>query len=152
MKPLVVLALALALAAPSLAAEKSPAKILEKLVGSRERAVTADDVRALGGNAGRLLIGVASDTHASRFRRARAILALRFAPSGEARDFLRAVIADKTGAVEGADVLDLASAVTALQPYGREVLGDVMPLVTHASADVRQAAVTTLGTLHAPEA
>jgi HEAT repeat protein len=125
---------------------------LDKLLGARERAPSADDVRALGPSGVRQLIGVATDARTSRLRRNRAILALRHVASAEAREFLRAVLADKKEAVEGADVLDLAAAVTALQPYGREVIADVLPLLTHASADVRHAAVVTLGAMHAPEA
>jgi hypothetical protein len=135
-----------------LAATAAWAGPLDKLLGGRERAPSADDVRALGPTAARQLIGVALDEQASRLRRNRAILALRHVPSGEAREFLRAVLADKREAVDGADVLDLAAAVTAMQPYGREVLADVLPFVTHGSADVRHAAVLTLGAMHAPEA
>lgn len=143
MKPLLLVAL---LCAPALAAP------IDRALGGREHAVSAEDVRALGPHADRVLIGVASDARVSRLRRARALLALRFAPSDESREFLRAVIADKRACVEGADVLDLSAAITSLSPYGREVLADVLPFAAHASADVRHATVVVLGAMQAPEA
>jgi HEAT repeat protein len=143
MKPLVLLLLI------SGAAWAAP---VDKVLMMREHVVTAEEVRALGPRADRLLIGVASDARSSRLRRARALLALRHVPSEEAREFLRAVIADKREAVEGADVLDLAAALTSLSPYGREVLTDLLAFVAHRSADVRHAAISALGAVHEPEA
>jgi hypothetical protein len=121
-------------------------------LGAREHLITAADVRGLGVHGDRVLIAAASDLKASRWRRARALIALRFAPSEESLAFLRAVIDEKKPASQGADVLDLAAAAGSLAPYGRAALPDLLPLVVHASADVRHAAAQALGTIDAPEA
>ena len=121
-------------------------------LSAREHAITAADVRALGAHGDRFLIAAAGDVKASRWRRARALIALRFAPSEESLAFLRAVIDEKKAASQGADVLDLAAAAASLAPYGRAALPDLLPLVVHASADVRHAAVQALGSIDAPEA
>jgi hypothetical protein len=125
---------------------------VDRLLGGREHVITAEEVRALGQNAGRILMGVFSDAHQSRLRRARALLALRFVPSDEVREFLRTVVHDRREAVEGADALDLAYAISALSPYGRDVLAELLPFLAHRSSDVRSAAVSTLGASGAPEA
>jgi hypothetical protein len=141
-KPLLFLLLSLpALAAP-----------VDAVLGAREHVITAAEVQSLGANADRLLIGAASDGKASRWRRARALLALQFAPSSESLAFLRFVIDGRREAKAGADVLELAAAVTSLHPYGKEALADLLPLATHASADVRHAVVQSLARIPAPEA
>jgi hypothetical protein len=142
MKPLLLILLALpAFAAPTR---------LDRILGAREHVITAAEVRSLGERPDRLLIAAASDDKASRWKRARALIALQHAPSEEALTFLRFVIANKQGALEGADVLELSCALSSLRPYGKDTLADVLPFLTHASADVRQAAVVTLSPL--PEA
>jgi hypothetical protein len=125
---------------------------LAEFLGARERVITAADVQSLGEKADRILIAAASDGKASRWRRARALLALQFAPSTESLTFLRAVIAEKKAAQAGADVLDLAAALTSLGPYGRDALPDLLPLLTHSSADVRHAVVQALSSIREPEA
>jgi hypothetical protein len=125
---------------------------IARALGGYERAPTADGVKQLGPDADRVLISVASDARTSRVRRMRAIYALRFVPSAEALTFLRAVLDEKRGAVEGADVLDLAAALGALSAHGPEVAGELLPFLTHRSADVRQAAAAALAHTQAPEA
>lgn len=125
---------------------------LDQILGAREHVITAAEVRSLGEHADRLLITAASDGKASRWRRARALLALRFAPSDESLQFLRAVIVDRKEAQSGAEVLELSAALTSLAPYGKQALPDLLPMATHASADVRHAVVQALGGISAPEA
>jgi HEAT repeat protein len=125
---------------------------VDRMLGAREHVITAAEVKSLGARADRLLIGAATDAKATRWRRARALLALRFAPSQEALAFLRALIDEKKQASQGADLLELAAALGSLQPYGREALPDLLPLATHPSADVRHAVVQALGEIAAPEA
>jgi hypothetical protein len=146
----------------SFAAQASPsdrrpaAGAADRILGAREHVITAAEVKSLGEHADRLLIAAASDGKSSRWRRARALVALRFAPSSESLAFLRAVIDEKKSFVEGAEVLELAAAAGSLAPYGPEALPDLLPLVTHASADVRHSVAQTLGSVYevsgAPEA
>jgi HEAT repeat protein len=131
----------------SVSAVAAPA---DRILGAREHVITAAEIRSLGEHADRLLIAAAADQKASRWRRARALIALKFAPSEESLAFLRAVVDEKKTASQGADLLDLAAALTSLQPYGNAVLPDLLPFLTHASADVRHAAVVALGAI--PEA
>jgi hypothetical protein len=117
---------------------------VDKILGAREHVITAEEIRALGEHADRILIGVASDAKSSHYKRTRAIIALRHAPSLETRDFLRDVLLRD-------DVLDLAAAIGSLQPYGDEIYADVLPFLTHANAGVRHAAVLTLAPIHEAE-
>jgi HEAT repeats len=142
MRPLFFLLLSL----PALA---SP---LDRILGAREHVITVEEVGSLGEHADRLLIAAAADQRAGRWRRARALVALRFAPSSESLAFLRAVIDEKKGAWHGADVLELAAALTSLAPYGVDALPDLLPLAAHPAADVRHAVVQALGAIAAPEA
>jgi hypothetical protein len=125
---------------------------LTRVLGGVERAPTAEAVRALGPAADRLLVAAASDGRTARLRRMRAIAALAFAPSAYARAFLLAVVRDQGGATRGADVLDVAAAAGALAVYGPTVAPTLVPLLAHASADVRQSAAAALGRARAPEA
>jgi hypothetical protein len=115
---------------------------MDRALGGIERGVDEARVRELGRDADRQLIRVATDPAISRLRRARAIYALGVVPSVLARDFLLAVLDEKSQAIEGADVADTAAAIDALAPYGAQVLGRITVLVTHKSADVRQATVS----------
>lgn len=135
------------------AAQAAPSsKELDRVLGGIERVAGPEDVRRLGSDADRVLIAVASDGRTSRLRRMRAILALQHAPTMEALDFLRAVLAEEGAAIEGPEVLDVAAALSALAPHGREVLSDLLPFLTHHSADVRQSAAAALAATRAPEA
>jgi hypothetical protein len=127
----------------------APNKV-DRILGAREHVITAAEVRALGERPDQLLIAAASDEKASRWKRARALIALQHAPSEDALQYLRFVISERKSAVEGADVLELGAALASLRPYGKVALADLLPFVTHSSADVRQAAVVTLAPL--PEA
>jgi hypothetical protein len=113
---------------------------VDKILGAREHVITAEEIRSLGEKADRILIGVAGDARSSHYKRTRAIIALRHAPSQESLAFLRDVLSHE-------DVLDLAAAIGSLQPYGDEVFADVLPFLTHANAGVRHAAVLTLAPL-----
>ena len=142
MRPLIFLLCSLpALAAP-----------VDRILGAREHVITAEEIKSLGDHVDRTLINAASDARASRWRRARARIALQFAPSEESLAFLRAVISEKKQASQGAEVLELAAALTSLAPYGREALPELLPLATHPSADVRHAVVQALGNIAEPEA
>jgi HEAT repeat protein len=151
MRSLFLLLLSLpALASPT---DRRPAAgAADRILGAREHVITAAEVKSLGEHADRLLIAAATDGKSSRWRRARALIALRFAPSSESLAFLRAVIDEKKSFVEGADALELAAAAGSLAPYGRDALPDLLPLVTHASTDVRHSVAAALGTMTEPEA
>lgn len=125
---------------------------VERVLGGYEHAPTAEEVKRLGTGADQVLIAVAQDARTSPIRRARAIGALRFVPSAGAHAFLRALIDEKARAPEGADVLDVASALAALAPYGREDLALELSYLAHASVELRHAAAAALGVIADAEA
>lgn len=125
---------------------------LDRLCGGYEHAPTAAEVRALGPAADERLIDYATAPSTSPIRRQRAIAALLFVPSTAAHQFLLDVLAREGRATRGVQVLDAAAALSALAPYGQPSLAIVLPYLTHASADVRQAAATTIGALGLPAA
>jgi len=144
------LLVSLLLAAPASAAPT--ARDFDAVLGGVERRLSATDLRRLGAAPDQALIAYAEDPHTSRVRRMRAILALRFAPSVSARAYLHDLLGQHGRATTGADVLDVAAAIGALSPYGREELATLLPYLSHASADVRQNAAASLAALHEPDA
>ncbi len=144
------------LALLSVAAHAAPSQRelarLDRLLAGVEHVPGADEIRRLGPGTDAALITYASDARASRLRRLRAVAALRFVPSIAAHAFLDQLVAERAKATDGADVLDLAAALGALIPYGHDALATELRYLTHASADVRQAAAAALGQLHEPDA
>jgi hypothetical protein len=116
---------------------------IEHILAGVEHTPTADEVKRLGADADQQLIDYAESPRATPIRRMRAILALRFVPSATARAYLSALLARQPGA------LDTAAALSALTPYGRDVLAQVQPYLVHPAADVRHAAVAAMTQLGA---
>jgi HEAT repeat protein len=135
--------------ATSAAADRRDAR-LAPVLGGIEHAPTEADVRRLGAGATSELLRAADDPTLSRLWRMRALYALRFVPSAAAHSFLLEVVAVRSSATEGADVLDYAAALGALTPYGSEELPTFLGALAHPSADVRHAAAAAIGLMKVP--
>lgn len=125
---------------------------LAPVLGGIEHAPTEADVRRLGATATSELLRAADDPTLSRLWRMRALYALRFVPSPAAHSFLLEVVAARSSATEGADVLDYAAALGALAPYGREELPTFLSALAHPSANVRHAAASSIALIKVPAA
>jgi len=145
-------ALLAALLVSSVASATPPRAAVELALAGIERAPTAERVKRLGAGVDLVLIEIADDPATTATRRARAIRALAWAPSSSARAYLHDLIARRSAATGGMEVIELGAALVSLAPYGPTELPLVLRFVAHASADVRQGAAITLGTLGGAEA
>jgi hypothetical protein len=124
---------------------------LARVLGGYERTASADDIRALGPDADRLLIEHAEASGQTRVQRQRAIVALRFVPTARARGYAQSLLAASAAATEGPQAIDAASAITALSAYP-DALPLILPQLSHKLAEVRHAAAAALGVLRARDA
>ena len=124
---------------------------LTRVLGGYERTANADDIRALGPDADRLLIEHAEASGQTRVQRQRAIVALRFVPTARARSYAQWLLQASAGATEGPQAIDAASAITALSAHA-DALPLILPQLSHKLAEVRHAAAAAIGVLRAREA
>lgn len=123
---------------------------LARVLGGYERTANADDIRALGPEADRMLIDHAEAPNQTRIQRQRAIVALRFVPTSRARSYALALLSASASAEDGPQAIDAASAITALSVYP-DALTVILPHLAHASAEVRHSAAAALGVMRARE-
>jgi hypothetical protein len=124
---------------------------LARVLGGYERTASADDIRALGPEADRLLIDHAEASGQTRVQRQRAIVALRFTPTARARAYAQSLLQASIGAGDGPSVVDAAAAITALSAYP-DTLPLLLPHLSHRAAEVRQSVAAAIGVLRAREA
>jgi HEAT repeat protein len=140
-----LLAAGLSAAAAAAPARASREAVL-KLLASSERAPSEQDLRALGTEADRQLVAVASDAKVEPKMRARAVAALANAPSSASRAYLTKLIGQVGAVKDATDLLLVRRAAVSLGwqggPSAPPVLG---PLLSHADPDVRIDAAVALG-------
>jgi hypothetical protein len=144
--------LGLALAWSGIAVASPPRSAVERALAGIERAPSEEAIRRLGAGTDAVLIEIADDPRTAPVRRARAIRALKWWPSADVRAFLHNLIARAGKSSRGPDVFDVEAALVALVPYGAVEMPALVPFLSHASADVRQGAVSALLALRVPEA
>jgi HEAT repeat protein len=153
-RPAAVLAATLLAAAPSLAnpprgAAEVRRDAVERLLAGYEPHGSVADLRRLGPGVDDVLIEIAEDPRTQPLRRARALHALGWVPSVAGRDYLRATLralAPPGRAPAGpAEVMALSACARALGRFGADAAPDLLALVAHPAADVRQAAAAALG-------
>jgi hypothetical protein len=137
---------------PAVVAAAPSRPAVEKLLGGYEINTTADDLKRLGDGVDHVLCAIAIDPKVSRLRRNRALSALAAVPSVEGKQLLLFVLHDKARATEGADELDLHSAIVALAAFGPEVSRELVPFLAHESSDIREASAKSLAVAHAKDA
>ncbi len=137
---------------PAVVAAAPSRPAVEKLLGGYEANATGEDLKRLGDGVDHVLCAIAMDPKVSRLRRNRALSALSVVPSVEGKQLLLFVLHDKARAVEGADELDLHSAIVSLAAFGPEVSRDLLPFLAHDSSDIREATARSLAAAHAKDA
>jgi HEAT repeat protein len=125
---------------------------VEALLVGYEPADPAPALRRIGPQAAEALVQIAVDPAVSPLRRLRAIEALRHVPTPAGLAFLRRLVDQHRGSEESLAVFELAAAARALGGFGAEALPDLLPLLDHPGADVREGAVAALSQVRAPEA
>ena len=133
------------------AAAAPTARELSRLLGGYEKIATAEQLKELGPGTDRALIAFVNDARWPASQRLHALLALRLLPSVAAHDFLREFVEARRSAREGAQVVELAAALSALTPYADEA-PLLLSFVAHPAAKARQAAASSLGAMQAHDA
>ena len=115
---LVSVSLSALLAAPAAASPdaghaKSERARVESYLESHDVS-SAAEVRGVSPSPDKTLIAIASDEHAERLIRSRAVAALRFLPSSDVQEFLTKLIQDKATATDPTDRLILRRAAIAV--------------------------------------
>ena len=128
------------------AAGKASREAVLKLLAASERAPNEQELHALGTEADKQLVAVASDPKVEPKMRARAMSALGFAPSSASRAYLTKVIAAAGEARDATGLLLVRRAAVSLGwqggPSAPPVLG---PLLSHPDPEVRTDAAVALG-------
>jgi hypothetical protein len=144
---------AVASAQPRPAPESAPTRAsVERLLSAVELSTRPADLVRLGPGTGHVLVEIARDPATRPIRRLRALAAIAFVPSEEGRALCREVIARESSSVDGGEVLDVGACAHTLGVFGKASLPDLLPLLHHASAEVRTGAIRGLAATRAPAA
>jgi HEAT repeat protein len=138
--------LALAADRPGTSSSAAVRAQVEQLLSGYEPRDPGEALRRLGPPAAAALLLIARDT-SHPLRHLRAIEALGHVPTPEALEFLRHILQHNRSAVDALPVYELAAAARALAGYGPQVERELVPLLAHQSADVREGAVFGLSRL-----
>ena len=127
-------------------------EVVEHLLAGYENAAQPEDFVRLGIGADRVLIAIARDPKTVPVRRVRALYALGHVPSRAGRELLSSMLRSLARHTEGLAVLELAACAEALGGSGPDAQGEIIPLLVHASDDVRMGAARGLARTRAPGA
>ncbi len=130
------------------AANKDVRAAVMLLLSGYEPADPGAALRRLGPAAADALLSIAKDPATSPIRRLRAIEALGHVPTPAGQAYLQEVLRTRQGATDSLSVFELAAAARALGGFGPAVIGDLVPLLEHQSADVREGTIAALSRLH----
>ncbi|MCS6912393.1 MAG: HEAT repeat domain-containing protein [Myxococcales bacterium] len=137
------LALPVSAAPPEVPAELRAA--VEALLMGYEPADPGPALRRLGPQAADALVQLAQDPSVPPLRRLRAIEALGYVPTPSGLQFLRQLVAQRRDARDPVGIYELAAAARALGGHGASQVSELIPLLDHDSADVREGAAAALG-------
>ncbi len=122
------------------------------LISGYEPGDPREALQRLGPAAAEMLIALSQDPAVSGLRRVRAIEVLGYVPTDAGLAYLRGVVAQTRGRGDGSSIYQLAAASRALGGFGSQVSAELVPLLGHRSADVREGVAAALGRIGTPEA
>lgn len=128
------------------------AAAVDQALGGVEWHATADRVRVLAPAPDAKLLAAVGDATTTPIRRRRAIALMRMVATPRVRAFLSQRFAELRGARDGSEALELAALLKLSAELHLVTWDDVMPLLQHRTAAVRQSAVAALATLDAERA
>lgn len=143
MKRLALLALVAAAPLPA----RADASAIERALGGVEWKDGPSRLRLLGDQPDVELLTLLEDPNAAPVRRRRALAMLVYTNTPRSRAFVRQHFDKLRGATEGSPALELATLLPVAAKFGQVEFDEVLPLLTHAVANLRESAATALFTI-----